>query len=666
MFKQRGNQKILLYEIKTSLSIKIFNKNGMDKFMKTKLLLLIIYLITMILFLTCIADAIVVTGNDWIVASRNPEAAETGALIFQQGGNAFDAVVAGLAVLGVVDPLMSGLGAEVFALAYSAEENKVISINGGGTTAQANTLEWYFENSKESLKSPLMTGLIPGAFDAWIILLDKWGVMRLAEVLAPAVHLAEGWAVSEKMAQIFTREEVKEKLFKFASSKEIYYKKDGSSYLSGEIMVNKDLAHTMKRLITIEDNTTTWCPCRGPNNRHQALRVARDYFYKVTIAKEISDFCSLHGHPISYFDLILYHALIETPAQIKYHGYDIYKPPSANQGPIELEALNIIEELNLASLEHNTAQSIHLMAEALNLARADGEKYLGDFNFLEVPLRGLLSKEYAQKRKTLIDFRQKGAEYPAGNPLLFNYPEWIYDGEPLPRYLHPRSIEFDREFSFYKQFPKVNKSILIQDTENIEDIFRKESNYVCAADKWGNLVYITTTLTSPFGTGAVIEPLGFLLNSGGERFHLEASHINAPAPGKRPISKTSPTMICKDGKPYLTFGASNGDGEPQTLVQTLVNIIDYKMDIQKAVDAPMWRSYSLPASKTPFTANSGGLSIDKRVHPEIFKKLEEMGWRVTIGKEFCNNPECLIMIDQEQGTLRVVIASNKANTVIAR
>jgi len=647
---------------------KIFIKNPMlgMVYKKFQTLFLLFTFIILFFIINFISEANIIKGDKYMIASTSSEATEAGALLLQQGGNAFDAVVGGLASLGIVDPLMSGLGAEVFALVYSAEENKVISINGGGITGQPNTIEWFIENSNKSLKSPLMTGLIPGAFDAWIILLDKWGIMKLEEVLTPAIHLAEGWPVSDMMAQIFARKEVKEKLFKFDSSKETYYKKDGSSYLSGEIMVNKDLANTMKRLVAVEKETTSFCPCRGPNNRHQALRVARDYFYKVTIAKEISDFCNLYGHPISYFDLISYHALIETPAQIKYHGYDIYKPPSANQGPIELEALNIIEELNLESLEHNNAQSIHLMAETLNLAQADGEKYLGDFNFVQIPLNGLLSKEYAQNRKILVDFSQKEAKYSAGNPLLFNYPQWIYDGEPLPKYLHPRSIAFDREFTFYTQFPKINKDILIQDAENIEDIFRRESNYVCAADKWGNLVYVTTSLTSPFGTGAVIKPLGFLLNSGMERFNLEPNHPNALAPGKRPISYHSPTIVCKDGKPYLAFGASNGQGEIQTSVQTLINIIDYQMDIQEAMNAPMWRIYyPNDFSKDTLTTNQVMLSLDERILPKSLTRLKELGWDIVVDKEFANNPDCIIMKDLKKGTLTGGIPFYRSGTIFA-
>ena len=644
--------------------MKKYKNNG------TKLLVLIITFVIVYFSLISISNAVIVEGKEWIVASRHPEATKVGALILQQGGNAFDAVVAVLAALGVVDPSMSGLGAEVFILFYSIEEKKVISINGGGTAPKAATIDWYVRNGGIPSNSSLLRGLIPGAFDAWITTLDKWGTMRLKNVLAPAIDLAESWVVSENVEKILTNKGIKRKLFNFPSSKEIYYKKDGSPYLSGEIMVNKDLANTMKRLVAIEQEATVDCPCRGDNTRHQALHFARDYFYTSTIAKEFADFCKANVGLFTYFDMASYHALIEKPAHINYRGYDVYTCSSANQGPAELEALNIIEKFNLTSLGHNTNQSIHLMAEAINLAYADREKYLGDFNFMQVPLSGLLSKEYAEKRKALINLSKRRTEWPYGDPFPFDQPEYIYYGKPLPRYpdLPPVSIMYSKAFCpDVSKVVSIPKDILIKSTKDVdESILEYENSYACAADKWGNLVYATSSLNSPFGTGVVIKPLGFLLNSGGERFCLEPDHANTLTPGKRPRNTITPTIVCKDGKPYLAFGASNGDGEPQTLVQTLTNIIDYEMDIQEAIDAPMWRSYCLPASSAPFTANPGELTIDKRILHERIKQLEEMGWKVTIGKEFCNNPDCIIMIDQEQGTSKVAVTSNKANTLIAR
>jgi len=364
----------------------------------------------------------------------------------------------------------------------------------------------------------------------------------------------------------------------------------------------------------------------------------------------------------------LKHALIENPAHISYKGYDIYTCPSASQGPAELEALNIIEKFNVASLEHNSTKSIHLMAESLNLAYADREKYFGDLNFLQVPLNGLLSKEYAEERKFLINLDKRRIEWPYGDPFTFNKPEYIYDGKSFPRYPEPPVVSILYSTPFCAIVPEITnklQDVLVETSKGVdEDIFEYEGNYVCAADKWGNLVYATTSLTSPFGTGAVIKPLGFLLNSGMERFNLESNHPNALAPGKRPISYCSPTIVCKDGKPYLAFGASNGSGECQTSVQTLTNIIDYQMDIQEAINAPMWRSYCLPASKAPFTANPGVLSVDKRILPEILKQLEGLGWKVIVDKEFSHNPDCIIMRDQKKGTLAVGIPTGRNGTMI--
>jgi len=245
--------------------------------------------LTVTFLLTYTLEAAVLTGKSWVTATPYSEATKAGALILQKGGNAFDAIVAELAALGVVDPSTSGLGAEVFILAYSAEEKKVISINGMGTVPGAATVEWYTGHGGFPPESSLLSGLVPGAFDAWSIALGKWGTMTLKEVLAPAIHLAEGWKVTDVMENILKNKNVKEKLLTFPSSKKIYYKEDGSPYLAGEVMVNDDLARTLKRLVNKEEAATTFCPCREGeyNNRYQAIKFARNYFYQCNIANRI-------------------------------------------------------------------------------------------------------------------------------------------------------------------------------------------------------------------------------------------------------------------------------------------------------------------------------------------------------------------------------------------
>jgi len=614
--------------------------------------------------LTCILHAAVLTGKKWVTATRYPQATKAGALMLQQGGNAFDAVVAELAALGVVDPATSGLGADVFILAYSAEDKRVVCINGSGIAPEAATIDWYAKYGGLPPEFPLLSGLVPGAFDAWVITLGKWGTLTLEEVLAPAIHLAEGWKVTGVMEKILKNKNVKEKLLSFPSSRKIYYKEDGSPYLAGEVMVNDDLAYTMERLVNKEQAATTFCWCRdgNDNNRYQALKFARNYFYKCNIAIDFADFCRAQGGLITYSDMLSYHALMEAPAHINYRGYDVYTPPSASQGPAQLEALKIMGKSNLISLRQNSSQLIHTMAEAMNLSYADREKYLGDFNFIRCPLNGLLSGEYAEKRKALINPRKRRAKWPSGNPYPFEKPEYTYNGRPLPESSLPVSIMYHIPADESAPAPK---TLITKGPEDIEDILQYKNSYACAADRWGNLVYATSSLGSPFGSGVVIEPLGFPLNCGINYFRLDPDHANALSPGKRPRSTLTPTIVCKDGKPYLAFSVPTGDGEPQALSQALVNILDYGMDIQEAMDAPMWRSYSLPGSFHPFTSHPGVLAMDERFSPETIRELEKMGWEVKLEERFFNNPECALIKDPEDGTLRVRSSSGRPSALIA-
>ena len=623
-------------------------------------------------FLAHTTLAKVLEGEHWMVASRYSEAAEAGALILQQGGNAFDAAVSVLAASGVVDPLHSGLGAEVFALVYSVEDEKVIAINGAGQAPRAATIDRY-QKDKTGETSPLIHSLIPGALDVWVTLMDEWGTLTLNDVLLPAIELAEGWTISPMMADVFARKEIKEKLSLLPGALEIYYKENGNPYQAGEMIDNRYLANTLKRVVRAEKSATTVCPCRGDNNRHQAMFFGRNQFYTLQISGDFNDYMKNYGGWIDYNDLAFYrgkpaisefnHALIESPAHLNYHGYDIYTCASASSGPVALESLHMIGEFESSALGHNTTDSVHLMAQAMILSLNDQADYLGDFNFINAPLNGLLSDQYAVERVRLIDWDNLTGEWSSGNPYFYDKPPYDYDGEPFHRYGEPPEVNMMYHFGVMDSAEESLEEVIIG--EDI-DLLLHQSNYVCAADKWGNLVYATTTLTSPFGSGAVVKPLGFFLNSGMERFSLNPNHPNALAPGKRPIGFHSPTIVCKEGKPYLAFGSSNGEGGFQTSVQTIVNIIDHQMDIEEAMNAPMWRFYYLPASKAPFTANPGVLSIDKRLNPETIKELEEMGWKITIGGEFRNNPDCIVIIDQEQSTLKVAATSNKASTMIAR
>src|SRR5947207_6264052 len=340
----------------------------------------------------------VVRGQHFAVASMKAEATRAAERILERGGNAFDAIVAGQAVLGLVDGAMNGIGADATLLVYDARTKKVYSINAEGTAPKLATIEWYKEHNggKLPVNDSLLSATVPGCIDAWYILLDRWGTMSFAQVLAEAIDLAEnGFPVGDSLARAFTTQAANRKLHKYPSSVKLYYANNRPPQ-AGEIFRNPDLARTLRRLVEAEAEN------KG-KGRHEALKAARDRFYKGDIAHEMARFSEDNGGLFRYEDFANYTAKIEDPVSIDYRGFQVYKNASATQGPAELFALRILEGYDLKAMGHNSADYIHTSVEATKLAMADREKYLGDTDFIKIPFAGLLSKEYAAERRAMID-----------------------------------------------------------------------------------------------------------------------------------------------------------------------------------------------------------------------------------------------------------------------
>jgi len=337
----------------------------------------------------------VIRGRTQAAASMKPEATRAAERILQAGGNAFDAAVAGQAVLGIVDAASNGVGSDAVILIYDAKAKTVVSINAEGTSPRLATIEWYQKNlgGKLPQSDTLLSGTVPGVVDAWFTLLDRWGTMTFAQVLQPAIDTAEnGFPIGERMADAIAGSK---KLKKYPSSVKVYFP-GGAAPKPGDIFKNPDLARTLRKLVDAEKENAS-------KGRHEALKAARDRFYKGDIAKTMAKFSEEQGGLFRYEDFASYTDKVETPVSIDYRGYRVYKNPSANQGPTELFALNILEGYDLKKLGHNSPDYIHTSIEAVKLALGDREKYLGDMDFIQIPYEGLLSKEYAASRRALID-----------------------------------------------------------------------------------------------------------------------------------------------------------------------------------------------------------------------------------------------------------------------
>ena len=350
----------------------------------------------------------VIRGRHAAVASMKAEATEAARRILDAGGNAFDAAVAGQAALAVTDFSLNGIGSDAVLLVYDSREKKVYSINAEPRAPKLATIEWYEKNNGGKIPESdgLLSGGIPGVVDAWYILLDRWGTMNFEQVLQPAIDLAEnGFPLSERGASYIAESK---KILKYPTTVKVYLP-NGRAPKAGDILKNPDLARTLKKLVEAEK-------ANASKGRHEALKAARDRFYKGDIAHDLATFSEANGGLFRYEDFAEYTAKVETPVSINYRGYQVYKNPSASQGPTELIALNILEGYDLKALGHNSPDFIHTSVEAVKLAMADREKYLGDMDFIKIPYDGLLSKDYARERRKLIDPAKASLELRPGTP----------------------------------------------------------------------------------------------------------------------------------------------------------------------------------------------------------------------------------------------------------
>lgn len=550
-----------------------------------------------------------VRGTDYAAASMAPLATQTAEQMLRAGGNAFDAIVAGQAVLGLVQPHLNGVGSDATLLIYDAKAKKVFSLNAEGTAPKLATIEWYktHQGGKIPVNDSLLSGTVPGVVDAWYILLSRWGTKTFGEVLAPAIQLAERGI---PMGRLLNSAALK----KWPSSVKLYAPPDGIAWKDGEIWKNPDLARTLRRLVDAEKQASA-------QGRLAGLKAARDRFYKGDIAREMAKFSEENGGLFRYEDFASYTAKVEEPVSVDYRGYTVYKNASSSQGPTELFALNILEGYDLKKMGLNSADYIHTTVEAMKLAMADRERYLGDTDFISIPYSGLLSKEYAASRRKLIDAAKASLELRPGDVGPFAGAGY----EPVTR---PPDVDL-----------KGNA-----DHEG-------DTSYIATVDKDRNLISFTPSLHSAFGTKVVIDGLGFLFNCRGDYYSLVPGHANALEPGKRPRSTLQGTLVMKDGKPLMVTGSPGADDQCMRTIQTLLNVVEFGMNVQQAIEAPRWATRSFPASPFPHTMYPGDLSIESRIPDAVRAELERRGHKVSMKGPWSMNASAAIFVEWNTGTV---------------
>jgi len=555
----------------------------------------------------------VIMGTHGMVASGHYLASRAGLSVLEDGGNAIDAGVAMGFALSVLEPYLYGIGGEAPILIYLADKRSVLSLSGQGPAPRAATIEWFRNHGIDVIPGDgLLATTVPAAVDTWITALMHFGTMRLSRVIEYAIELAErGFpmyyqlsAAIQKNAERFRSD--------WPSSADVFLP-DNIVPGAGELFVQTDLATMFKRLVEAEHREMK----RG---RREALTAARDEFYRGDIAERIvqfareNEFADASGKRnrglLEKGDLQNYAARVENPVTVNYRGYDVFKCGPWTQGPVFLQQLNLLEGYDLAKLGHNSSEYIHLLAEAAKLAFADREQYYGDPDFVTVPLDALLSKEYAAERRKLIDPNHASMQLRPGKV--------------------PPTAPQER---------KGNPNVYIGDTTHLDVV-----------DRWGNMLAATPS-GGWFASSPLIKGLGFPLNTRLQVFYLDPAHPNALQPGKRPRTTLTPSLVLKDGDPFMVFGTPGGDQQDQWTLQFFLNCIDFNMNIQSAADAPNFHSIHFPSSFYPHGAQPGGIVIESRIPESTLAALREKGHKVQVTGDWSNGRVLGIRFDAKSGVL---------------
>jgi len=567
-----------------------------------------------------------VMGAHGVVSSGHYLASMIGLRIFEEGGNAIDAGVAVGLALAVLEPNNYTIGGEAPILIYSANDRRVYAVNGQGTAPKAATIEWFRSRDISIIPGDgFLPATVPAAFDSWVTALANFGTLSLAEVLTPAIELAEeGFPVYRSLhgsLNSYSKKLIEE----WTTTAEVFLP-HGEAPKVGEILIQPDLAETFKRIVEVERRNLR-------SGRRKALEAARDYFYKGEVAKRIVDFIHetvvldasgmYNKGLLSLEDFASYHTKIVEPVEADYHGYRVYKCGPWTQGPVFLQQLNILEGFNLSSMGHNSPDYIHTVIEAAKLAYADRERCYGDPDFVHVPLEELLSKEYAAERRKMIDPEKASLE------------------------LRPGDID----------------PVILRDRGDINQDASSDTTHLDVVDRYGNMMSAT-----PSGgwihSSPVIKGLGFPLGTRGQMFHLDPKHPEALAPGKRPSTTLTPSLVMKDQKPFMVFGTPGGDMQDQWTLQFFLNFVDFKMNLQEAIDAPTFHTLHFPSSFYPHAALPGLVALEDRIPEETQKALINRGHKIRVDDGWSHGRVTAVMIDHENDVI-VGAASPRAGIAYA-
>jgi gamma-glutamyltranspeptidase/glutathione hydrolase len=539
--------------------------------------------------------------------------------MLSQGGNAIDAAVASGFTSTVVEPSRAGVGGDLFILIYRAETGEVTFINGGGWAPRGATRE-FFEAHGGLRKDGPLSPVVPGAPAGLLMAAERYGTLSRDRLLAPAIDLAEnGFVVSENLEGVFRRN--LPRLLPFPSTVAKWIR-NGTPVGMGERIVQKDLGQTFRRIAA----------------------QGRDGFYKGLTAERVVEFLQQDDGIMELADLGEFRAEETKPLHVKYRGYDVYSVPPPTQGHVMLQALKVLEGYDLGAMGHNSSEYLHYVAEALKLAFADREAFIADPRFLEdIPIDELLSDEYASSRRTLIR------------------PNHAFD--PMPPHGEPRSGQATVTKPVYAS-ARGSHHVLKGDAAFpvwVENL----TTYIAAVDKDRNMVSITSSLAGDFGSGMYVDGAGFFINDVMGRFHGGEGHANVVAPRKRPRQTLNPVLVMKDGKPLMVFGTPGGDTQGQSQLQFFLNVTQFGMNVQQAVEQPYVVTNAYSNSMVPH-ASSDKLTVSDRIPESVRQELAKRGHNVVTHSAKGLGGINAVMVDSDEGVIMGGAAPATDGYVIGR
>lgn len=495
-----------------------------------------------------------VIAQHGMACTSHPLATQAAIEILKKGGTAIDAAIAANAVLGVVEPEMNGIGGDLFAIVYDAKTKKLYGLNASGRSPYSLTLDEFKKRGLTAIPNdgPLSVS-VPGCVDGWFELNKKFGKLSMQQILAPAIDYARnGFPLADEAS--FYWSDLKKNYINYPNINEVYFP-GGKQPQRGDVFKNPALANTLTKIVT----------------------GGRDAFYKGDIAKTIDAFMKKNGGFLSYKDLADHTSTWVQPVSTIYRGYRVWELPPNGQGIAVLQMLNILEGFDFSKISFGSAEHIHLFTEAKKLAYEDRAKYYADPDFAKIPVDKLISKEYADERRKLIQPDRATDNFTAGDVVL-------KDGETV---------------------------------------------YLTVADEEGNMISLIQSNFSVFGSGMCPDGLGFVLQNRGRLFNLEEGKNNTYAPHKRPFHTIIPAFVTKDDEPYMSFGVMGGSFQPLGQVQILMDIIDFEMNGQEAADAPR---IDHQGSSDPTGVKSSGVGtiyLESGFAFETIRTLMQMGHKVS-------------------------------------